>query len=257
MLSRLRFWQNLNVEPWTPPARTSSSIRIRKRERKAGYRTVALGVRGNSTSVVVDPNDGYAKALGSNIEHNAFMTFCADRMVRNIVCQAPPFQWFDEDGVVHTHTFDFLLELVDGKRVAVMVKNATKARMDNLELFADRLASQMPLDFANDVTLMTDEDLPAWLVANARLIHSSRLDEAPGFNADSAECKALVVGVDADVLERAQEFDEPVTIEHLLEPIGDEGFRAVARLIFAGHLQQAEPQTRISWTSLVEKVAAR
>lgn len=256
MLSRLRFWANHNNEPWSPKPRQESSIRVRKRERIEGHLTVALGVQGHSTSVVVDPNDGYAKALGSHIEHNVFMTLCADPEVRSIVCQAPSIEWVDADGEVHDHYFDFLVELRSGHRKAVMVKDGDKARRDVLEDFAALLAEQMPPGFADEVVLITDEDLPAWLVANARLIHSARLDEAPGFNADTATCRAVLADIDAIVADRAAEFTEPVSVSTLLQPIGEHGFRAVPRLIFKGVLAQVQPQSRIGWDSLVVRKAA-
>jgi hypothetical protein len=255
MLSRLRFWAEHDIAPWSPKPRQESSIRVPKREKVRGFRTVAVGVRGNSTSIVVDPNDGYAKILGSNIEHNAFMAFCADPTVKSIVCQAPGMEWVDEDGVVHEHFFDFLVQLHSGYRKAVMCKKAEKARHDRLEDFAALLAEQMPPGFADEVVLLTDEDMPAWLVANARLIHSARLDEAPGFNADAATCVSPLTGLDAVVADRAGQFADPVPVSTLLEPIGEEGFRSVARLVFKGVLAPVEAQARIGWDTLVCKAA--
>src|SRR5690606_17922307 len=135
--------------------------------------------------------------------------------VQSIVCQAPPLEWVDADGELHHHFFDFLVEMKSGLRKALMVKSAEKADRDELEDFAELLADQMPPDFADKVVLLTDEDFPSWLVANARLIHSARLDEAPGFNSDTAVCGAVLADIDAVVAERAAEFDEPVPVSML------------------------------------------
>ena len=74
------------------------------------------------------------------------------------------------------------------------------------------------------VLLVTNEDLPEWLVSNARLIRSSRMDKPSSY--------------DAAIAERAAGLFEPVTIEELCRPFAPFGFRSVARLLYAGLLRQ-------------------
>jgi hypothetical protein len=77
------------------------------------------------------------------------------------------------------------------------------------------------------VLLITNEDLPEWLLSNARLVRSARLDQ-PSY-------------LDREILARAAGLFTPVTIEELCRPFAPLGFRSVARLLYAGHLRQIEP----------------
>ena len=223
-----RFKRSLRPHaPWSPPDRDHSSIAVRVPARHHGSRRVSMGTRGHNSSIAVDPNDMLAKELESGIEHNAYLVLTADPRVTGITCQAPPVEWVDRDGVVHEHTFDFLVDMTTGMRTAVMVKSASKVRRTMLETFAAELAAQIPDDFADAVLLVTNEDLPEWLVSNARLIRSSRMDKPSSY--------------DAAIAERATGLFEPVTIEELCRPFAPFGFRSVARLLYAGLLRQVTP----------------
>lgn len=213
--------------PWQPPAIDLTPMPVRLPARREGSRPVSMATKGHNSSIVVDPNDFLAKELESGIEHNAYLVLTADPKVVDIVCQAPPIEWADRDGVIHEHTFDFLVTLENGMRPAVMVKSAGKVRRAQLENFAAELARQVPDDFADAVLLITDEDLPEWLVSNARLIRSARLDKP---------CAR-----DADILERAKSSFGPVSIEELCRPFAPFGARSVARLLYSRQLRQVEP----------------
>lgn len=222
--------------PWRPWSVDRGNISVRLPPRVHGSRNFAMASKGHNSSVVVDPNDFAAKSCESGIEHNAFLVATADPDVVSIICQAPPIDYADRDGVVFTTTFDFLITLRDGTRQAVMVKKADKVRRAELEILAARIASQLPEGFADCVCLVTDEDLPAWLVSNARLIHAVRLDRA---------CE-----LDEEVAARAEAIFEPVSIAELCSPWAPRGPRSVARLIFAGRIRQLhrgliEPATMV------------
>lgn len=213
--------------PWVPPVRGISSISVTLPPRVHGSRRVSMATKGHNSSIVVDPTDMAAKELESGIEHKAFLLLGADPKVASIECQAPPVEYVDTDGVIHEHTFDFLVRYHDGLRDAVMVKKADKVRRAHLEDLAALLADQLPETFADSVILITDEDLPEWLVANCRLLRSARLDKPSA--------------LDAEIARRAAMLFEPVSIEELCRPFAPRGFRSVARLLFAGELRQVAP----------------
>ncbi|KFL25497.1 hypothetical protein JP74_18505 [Devosia sp. 17-2-E-8] len=212
--------------PWQPPAVDWSPMPVRMPKRKKGSRPVSMATRGHNSSIVVDPNDFLAKELESGIEHNAYLVLTADPRVVSIECQAPPVEYADRDGVVHEHTFDFRIGIDTGMRTAVMVKKASKVRRAQLETLAADLANQIPDSFADAVMLITEEDLPEWLVANARLIRSARLDKP---------CAR-----DGAILERAKSSFEPMSIEELCRPFAPFGARSVARLLYSRDLRQVE-----------------
>lgn len=213
--------------PWQPPTIDLTPMPVRLPARKNGSRRVSMATKGHNSSIVVDPNDFLAKELESGIEHNAYLVLTADPKVVDIVCQPLPIEWADRDGVIHEHTFDFLVTLEDGMRPAVMVKSADKVRRAQLHSFAADLANQIPDSFADAVLLITQEDLPEWLVSNARLIRSARLDKP---------CAR-----DAGILERAKSLFGPVSIEELCQPFAPFGARSVARLLYSRQLRQVEP----------------
>ena len=223
-----RFQRSLRPNaPWMPPVCGTSSISVTLPHRVRGSRRVSMATKGHNSSIVVDPNDGAAKDLESSIEHAAYLTLCADPKVKGIQCQAPPIDYVDQDGEVHEHTFDFLVTYCDGFRDAVMVKHADKVRRADLETFAAQLAEQLPDGFADDVLLINNEDLPEWLLSNARLVRSARLDQPSS--------------LDREIADRAADLFAPVTIDELCRPFAPLGFRSVARLLYSGHLRQLEP----------------
>lgn len=223
-----RFRRSLRPHaPWSPPARDHSTNAVRVPTRHRGSRPVSMATQGHNSSISVDPNDMLAKEMESGIEHNAYLVLTADPKVTGIMCQAPPVEWVDRDGVVHEHTFDFLVTMSDGMRTAVMVKKASKVRRALLETFAAELAAQIPDDFADAVLLITEEDLPEWLVSNARFIRSARLDKPSQ--------------IDDAIADRAKTFFDPISIEELCRPFAPRGARSVARLLYSGDLRQVEP----------------
>lgn len=212
---------------WVPWPIDRSNISVRLPPRVHGSRKFAMASKGHNTGIVVDPNDFTAKACESGIEYNTMLVATADTTIDSITCQAPPVEFVDADGVVHTTVFDFLFGLTTGATDAVMVKSADKARSANVDAQAADLAAQLPDGFADNVVLVTNEDLPAWLVSNARLIHSARLDPP-------CEYDALIAA-------RAAEMAYPVTIAELTAPWAPRRPRSVARLIYQGLLRQVQP----------------
>lgn len=231
MLNQFRERLALPAGHWTPPEQDRCHLFVPNVETQWGARRIAMRSKSHNSGVILDPTDHMGKLAESDPEHNAILLTMADPEVRSFICQAPPIEYPDADGVMHEHFFDLLLEMWSSERRAVMIKQAPTAVADDgevkdYEVFAAHLAEWLPEDFADTVVLLTAIDMPAWLLSNASLIRSSRLEPA-GY-------------LDEQVLERARSIGRPVAVRELLAPF-DRGLRAVARLIYAMKLGQVEP----------------
>lgn len=212
---------------WLPGAPMTRSMWVSVPKLKPGSRRVAMATRGHNSATVVDPNDGFAKQLESDVEHSAFLLFTADPSIVSIVCQAPPIEYVNADGEFKEHFFDFLIERTCGRKEAVMAKDEEGARLKDVESLANLLAGQLPPDFADGVVLITKGDMPEWLVSNARLIRSCRMEQP---NDDDEAIEAFAANTTG-----------PISVHELCKAAAPRGFRAVARLIFRGVLQQVSP----------------
>lgn len=140
-----------------------------------------------------------------------------------------PFEWFDEDGVCHTHFFDFLVVRTDGARIACAVRAAART--------GGRFAKNMPRiaaqvrdrGFAVDVRLLSDEDLDPVEVGNAWLLHGLR---APDPEADTVAAGVLAA------------MSGLVSLQELTDRtgLGVAGFRALLRLVRSHHLRLVRPE---------------
>lgn len=201
-------------------------------------RKVALRSKGHSSSLVVDPADNLIKRLESNIEHNTFLSLSADRNVTAIKAQLPRFAFDDTTGTRRWTYLDFLARLADGTRVGVVVKHAHSVRKHNLASQVEHIATQLPEDVADCLSLVTNEDMPAWHISNCRLFHSVRLDPARSETTEIAEYAATL--------------PVPISIAELASGWGGTGnvFRVIVLLIWRGTLDMVSPG-RIQPESLV------
>ena len=201
-------------------------------------RKVALRSKGHSSSLVVDPADNLIKRLESHIEHNTFLSLSADRNVTAIRAQLPRFAFDDTTGTRRWTYLDFLARLADGTRVGVVVKHAHSVRKHNLASQVEHIATQLPEDVADCLSLVTNEDMPAWHVSNCRLFHSVRLDPWRSETSEIAEHAATLPGA--------------ISIAELASSWGGTGtvFREIVLLIWRRTLAMVRPG-RIQPESLV------
>jgi hypothetical protein len=236
MKNRSRPWAPWSSHP-TAPAVDGRVIKLPKLQ--VGGRKIARHNRGSNTGYIFDPIDFVLRECESDKELSAVLLAFAEKEIVSVVCQAPAFEYFDEDGVERTTYFDLLLKFADGRRVVVMVKTSERVWKKNIARQAAHIASQLN-GFADGVRLVTEADMPGWLVYNARLFHSVRQDP--------------LNGLDDLVVARARELDHLVTIEELLRPFQG-GFRSAARLLFEGKLISLNPE-RVVPETLVKAVSA-
>jgi hypothetical protein len=154
--------------------------------------------------------------------------------------QPPPVSYRDQQGNLREHTFDFLLEMVDGSRIAVMVKPATQAQKKNSNALLRLIASQLPPDI-DGALLMTEKSYGRNELHNAVLLHDCRREPTPRHDD--------VVRTIADGIQGR------VAIRELVKATGlrADGFAAVVRAIGEGRLQLVDGGARIAYEALVEK----
>ncbi|MFT3688248.1 hypothetical protein [Paenirhodobacter sp.] len=151
----------------------------------------------------------------------------------------PPVRYRDAEGRVKTHTFDFLVTLTDGRRIAVAVKPAAIVERHGFRETLKLIRAATPLGFADDVVLVTERSYCPSTARNAQKLHDFR--RTPDAEAD--ETVAALI----------HSLSGPVSIGELVRKSGFGGraFRAVFRAIYAGLLRALDsgdilPSTRIA-----------
>lgn len=223
MKNNSRPWAYWTSQP-TPPAVNGRLIKLPKL--KVGGRKIARHNRGSNTGYLFDPISFVFRECESDKELAAVLIAFAEKDIVSVVCQAPAFDYVDEEGVARTTYFDLLLTFADGRTIVVMVKTSERAWKKDIARQAAHIAGQLD-GFADAVRLVTEADMPAWLVHNARLFHSVRQDPTNH--------------LDEQVHARAVELACDLPISELLSPF-DGGFRSAARLLFSGRLVSVKPE---------------
>ena len=144
-----------------------------------------------------------------------------------------PFAWLEKDGSGHTHFFDFRATLTGGSRVAIMVKYGKKLEQDDFRALITRISSQVPPNFADRVTIMTEKDVDPVELYNATLVNSVR--------GDDPDSDAMMRDVIGSMTGSGRVGD---LVDHT--GLGARGFRSIVRLI-GSHQIELQQRTRISY----------
>lgn len=192
-------------------------------------RKPAIGRKGSSTSIIRDPGDEQIRIAESGIEKNLFLVLMADPAVKRVTAQPEPVEYVDETGKRSKHTFDAEAEMHTGEIKLYEGKPSSRVAKHGWREWIDHVSPQVPRSRADSVVLVTELDLPNWLVKNASLILSARTD-APRPVERDIEKLALSVGT-------------ALTIGQLTEPFGGPGavMRAAVRLIYECRLRLVRP----------------
>lgn len=196
----------------------------------------------SSTSLLLDSVSHRVLVAESTIESKAALALMADRTIAHIQDQPNGIRFIDIDGVERLHTFDFRAETIDGGAFAIFAKNKERAEREDMQSRVQLLADQLPLGFASEIVVVTEEDFPAWLVANNTLLISVRFDRRTHID-DMVRAAALLL-------------DEPIAIGDLASMHGGGGvaFRPIVRLLDDGILELVEP-ARIDGRCMVRRAA--
>lgn len=180
--------------------------------------------KGSTQGILVttgkDPRQIFWESLGEL----AFLLFVLARLDIVDVREQQEASYYDDAGVMHRHYFDFVITTRDGIRKAIAYKPSERVRALNFEAFLIDLGRRISPDFADEIVLITERDLPPATVHNAKLLHACRRD--PPGDADKA-----VLAVLATVIGQVSIADLRAAAGH-----GGEGFRATVRLIGSGRI---------------------
>ena len=178
----------------------------------------------------------------SKLEQNVLYLLLARTDVVDIWDQPPPVSYADSRGNRHTHVFDYLVTLADGRRVAIAVKPSAIAERRNLRETLTLIRAATPLTYAHEVVLVTERSYTPAAARNAQKLHEFRRAADP--EADDAVTRLIAI------------LNGPTTIAELVAQSGLEGraFRAVFRAIFAGFLRALDPGDILPSTMIAPEV---
>lgn len=195
-----------------PPARSKSSSR--------GH------VTGGGSPSGAPPRLRYYE---SKREQGVLYLLLARPDVVDIWDQPPPVFYHDANGRKRSHTFDFLITLTSGKRIAIAVKPDAIAERQGFRETLQRIRAATPLSFANEIVLITERSYCPSAARNAQKLHDFR--RTPDPEADGS-IETLVRGLSG-----------PTTIAELVKAsgLGGRAFHAAFKAIYAGVLRALEP----------------
>lgn len=84
--------------------------------------------------------------------------------------------YVDDDGKIRRHTFDFMVILNCGRRIAYAVKPRAKVERSGILRIIELIRQQVGDRFADAYVLRTDEDITPTRVSNAHLIVMSQAE---------------------------------------------------------------------------------
>ncbi|WP_421702753.1 hypothetical protein [Aliiroseovarius sp.] len=152
--------------------------------------------------------------------------------------QPPRIRYLDAERRPTWAFYDFLLTKRDGSKTAVAIKPAAVVEATGFRQELELIRASTPLNFADDVALVTDRSFTASEARNAERLHDFR--RHPDQEADQI------------VADKLTDLGAEVTIGDLASSTGldGRGFRAAFRLIYSGVARVLDagditPQTRI------------
>lgn len=153
--------------------------------------------------------------------------------------QPPPVSYRDATGRRRSHTFDFLVTLIDGKRIAIAVKPEAIVERQGFRENLQRIRAATPLSYAHEVVLITERSYTPSAARNAQKLHEFRRTPDPE--------------ADAAIASLVRNLSGPRTIAELVRAsgLGGRAFRATFKAIYAGLLRALDagdilPTTRIT-----------
>lgn len=190
----------------------------------------------------VDPRDRIRYFESKGEQHLLFLLLARPDIV-DIWDQPPPIWFVDLDGRRKKHTFDFLVTLADGSRVAIAYKPYDHVVQHDFRRTLAFIKAATPLSYAQDVILVTERSFTPSAARNAQKLHEFR--RTPDPDAD-ASIERAISGLEA-----------PVTIAELAAVTGLAGraFRAAFRAIYSGLLKVLDVGDILPTTRVVREVA--
>ncbi|MBA4490638.1 TnsA endonuclease N-terminal domain-containing protein [Paracoccus sp. S1E-3] len=209
-----------------PPARSKASSR--------GH------VTGGGTSSGSRPRLRYFE---SKREQDVLYLLMARSDVVDVWDQPPPVSYRDAMGRQRNHTFDFLITLIDGRRIAIAVKPEAIAARQGFRETLQLIRAATPLGYARGIVLVTERSYTPSAARNAQKLHDFRRTPDP----DADEVVASLV----------QDISGPTTIAELVQAsgLGGRAFRAAFKAIYAGLLHVLDAGDILPSTRIISEVA--
>ncbi|MBK4218081.1 Tn7 transposase TnsA N-terminal domain-containing protein [Paracoccus caeni] len=179
----------------------------------------------------------------SKLEQAVLFLLLARRDVMDIREQPPAIQYLDAHGRTRIHTFDFLVTLDDGRRIAIDVKPAAIAERNGFRNTLKFIRAATPLSFADDIVLVTERSFCPSTARNAEKLHDFR--RTKDGDADMA------------VADLISNMSDPMSIAELVQKsgLGGRAFRAAFRAIYAGLLRTLDAGDILPVTRVMSGVA--
>lgn len=152
--------------PYFPPAKTRATRMYPARSRASGRGFVIAKLRG---SVI-----WRQFIFESHLERKCLLVLLSQHRVVDIWDQPPQITYETRTGRAKYHTFDFLVTLDDGKKVAIAVKPDGMVAQNGFDQEFTLIKAQTAKQFADDVFLITDSSFSAAEARNAELLHMFR-----------------------------------------------------------------------------------
>lgn len=215
------------IPPWS--GRSTRAIPTRSQASLRGATVAKLPVDSHPRRIVFE----------SKLEQRVLYLILARSDIHDVWDQPPAIEYRNAKGALKRHTFDYLVTLTCGKKLAVAVKPS--ARADRM-CFRDELAliqAAAPAGFADEVVLVTERQFTRGAATNAARLHEFRRTADP--EADNI-LRQLIAGQTAGI-----------SIADLVMSSGLEGrgYRAAFRAIYNGFADadrnvEITPTTRLT-----------
>ena len=190
----------------------------------------------------VDHAENRVKVSESTLESRYLDIVLADRRVARVQDQPPAVTYVTPDGRIARHTFDYLVEKVDGKRIACAVRPRSLVEKSGIEEILDLIRAQSLVGFADRAVLITEREASRRLAHNAQEILRARQMRN---QRDVDALAAIASGLRGEV----RLFDLVQS-----SGLGARGRNAVVCLIDEGVLELVA-RTRIGWGAMLRRTA--
>ena len=221
--------ENTHISP--KPSRATRQIPSRSRASLRGELVARLPADQNPRKIVFE----------SKLEQRTLHLLLSRTDIYDIWDQPPAVRYFNHEGKLKTHVFDYLVTFSNRRRMAVAIKPEQLVQKRRFREQLMRIRLSVTSTFADDVCLITDRSFKLADAKNAECLHEFRRDNDP-------EADIEIAGVIA-------KMNGPAKIEELIAQTNlmYRGYRAIFRAIYAGHLRAID-DGEITETSRVEKV---
>lgn len=191
-----------------------------------GYRRPSTRSRGSARASLAVGSGDVLRILHveSGLEYNWAIVIDGLMNPQYLVEQPDTVHFYDFDGTLRQHTFDFFLLTSTGRRIYIQVKPMEIVERHLWEPTIELIASQMSVDDVDEVLLLTDAELHPDTIANAKLLRHVR--------------RCFPLEAENVVLDLAENSSGFATIGDLVASSGLDGiaFVAALRLVDCGRL---------------------